>query len=475
MLQHDTTEMDSKIYLLVNPYEVNPGSWQHQLIDANMKAQITPVSEKENTVNLSTGQFQEVVSEKVKVEMEEFSDLGDLITTLRGGSVMDEFTLSTVEPEEIDFTIGSNDSLDLENFIDSHDSSKLGTKQVFIDKPIHTNYRQINLSDIIEDESYILQQKQNVGSIKGNLNNPTKRTNLGDMAPSNVYNFEYTRIGNNTSDHQFKNITSHATLGNVPMEFQSTLVCEQNDKLRFKEKFSELSLGVKLFMEDSLNTPEILESVVSLEDERFDFLNHLGDKKLKTVNETDLQFQPLLSPQTTTQYSVSSPPSSPEEEKRSRKRNKYDDDEDYVPPTKIRQRKKTVKVIETDTDSEDEEYATNKIETPRSRRLSSVSSDSFGGASKYRELRDKNNEASRKSRLKRKIKEQEMEMESQELRDRNVKLKAEVEELQKMVDNLRSNLFHIMLKNESFKLVYIYFNLKTWFLSPNVYFYQMIF
>lgn len=65
--------------------------------------------------------------------------------------------------------------------------------------------------------------------------------------------------------------------------------------------------------------------------------------------------------------------------------------------------------------------------------------------SRYRELRDKNNEASRKSRLKRKIKDQEYEKEADELHMKNIRLKAQVEELEKMVSTFRDNLFKILV------------------------------
>lgn len=66
--------------------------------------------------------------------------------------------------------------------------------------------------------------------------------------------------------------------------------------------------------------------------------------------------------------------------------------------------------------------------------------------SKYRELRDKNNEASRKSRLNRKMKDLQIEQESTALAERNLKLKAEVQQLEKLVSSMRENLMQILLK-----------------------------
>lgn len=61
-------------------------------------------------------------------------------------------------------------------------------------------------------------------------------------------------------------------------------------------------------------------------------------------------------------------------------------------------------------------------------------------------MRDKNNEASRKSRLNRKMKEQQMEEEALQLEEYNRRLKVQVEQLDKLVSNMRNNLMKLMLK-----------------------------
>lgn len=132
--------------------------------------------------------------------------------------------------------------------------------------------------------------------------------------------------------------------------------------------------------------------------------------------------------------------------KRVRKRKNYDDDdEDYEPPSKQpSSRRKISHYSDSDTDSEEESRPRGRPRGRPPKRAESVSSDN--DASKYRELRDKNNEASRRSRLKRKYKELELEKEAEELNSKNIKLKAQVEELEKMVTNFRDNLFKIMIK-----------------------------
>lgn len=138
--------------------------------------------------------------------------------------------------------------------------------------------------------------------------------------------------------------------------------------------------------------------------------------------------------------------------KRPRKRRlPDDDDEDYVPPNERMSSKKRILVDDySDSDSENEVQTKprGKARGRPPKRTGSVSSNCSkdSDASKYRELRDKNNEASRRSRLKRKLKEQELEDEADALYSRNIKLKAEVEELEKLVTKFREDLFKIMIR-----------------------------
>lgn len=135
-----------------------------------------------------------------------------------------------------------------------------------------------------------------------------------------------------------------------------------------------------------------------------------------------------------------------------KKRLPDDDDEDYVPPSeRISAKKRVLAEDDSDSDFDDDAEVERKIKKSRGRppkRTGSVSSDCSkdSDASKYRELRDKNNEASRRSRLKRKIKEQELENEADELFSNNIKLKAQVEELEKLVTKFREDLFKIMIR-----------------------------
>lgn len=73
---------------------------------------------------------------------------------------------------------------------------------------------------------------------------------------------------------------------------------------------------------------------------------------------------------------------------------------------------------------------------------SSTSTQEF----KYRELRDKNNEASKRSRMNRKLKEQEMELLAVELEEKNKKLKVQADILEEMTKKLKNELMSAILK-----------------------------
>uniref|UniRef100_A0A1B6EA74 BZIP domain-containing protein n=1 Tax=Clastoptera arizonana TaxID=38151 RepID=A0A1B6EA74_9HEMI len=92
---------------------------------------------------------------------------------------------------------------------------------------------------------------------------------------------------------------------------------------------------------------------------------------------------------------------------------------------------------------------TNKSNAGRKRKVSVIDSDleSVGSTSdRYRELRDRNNEASRKSRLNRKSKEIEMKAQALQLEKENRMLKIKADEMEKLVKKLRDNLMQIVLK-----------------------------
>lgn len=117
-----------------------------------------------------------------------------------------------------------------------------------------------------------------------------------------------------------------------------------------------------------------------------------------------------------------------------------------------------------DRDDNDEDYDHYKEETSRRRftnprkRSRSTTSESSCASKKikeepvnsnndrYRELRDKNNEASRRSRQNRKDKEKDMFKTLEDAERKNVQLKARAEELEKLVNSLRQLLLQVVLK-----------------------------
>lgn len=76
-------------------------------------------------------------------------------------------------------------------------------------------------------------------------------------------------------------------------------------------------------------------------------------------------------------------------------------------------------------------------------------SEDDGVLTQYRECREKNNEASRRSRMNKKAKESEMTTRAVELERDNKILKMKVEELEKLVTSMRSALLQSALKKES--------------------------
>ncbi|KAJ8724529.1 hypothetical protein PYW08_016003 [Mythimna loreyi] len=75
---------------------------------------------------------------------------------------------------------------------------------------------------------------------------------------------------------------------------------------------------------------------------------------------------------------------------------------------------------------------------------SNISTQEF----KYRELRDKNNEASKRSRMNRKLKELQMEQLAEELEEKNKKLRVRADILEEMTKRLKNELMSAILKSK---------------------------
>lgn len=135
-----------------------------------------------------------------------------------------------------------------------------------------------------------------------------------------------------------------------------------------------------------------------------------------------------------------------------RRRNSEESDETYTPyaehtPRKYRRKKANIPIMDKIRALEDsQQLKPTRRGRPPKRRESTVSSicsidDNSSSVSthelRYRELRDKNNEASKRSRMNRKLKELQMEKLAMELEERNKKLRVRAEILEDMTKKLR--------------------------------------
>ncbi|XP_013194050.1 uncharacterized protein LOC106137702 [Amyelois transitella] len=130
-----------------------------------------------------------------------------------------------------------------------------------------------------------------------------------------------------------------------------------------------------------------------------------------------------------------------------------DSDETYTPTRKEKERKRKKPDIKIKAIMDALEKTKARRGRPPNRRMSIVSStgsvdDNASNLSnqemKYRELRDKNNEASKRSRMNRKLKELQMEQLADELEEQNKKLKVRANILEEMTVKLKNALMAAM-------------------------------
>ncbi|XP_048526526.1 uncharacterized protein LOC109539164 isoform X1 [Dendroctonus ponderosae] len=266
-------------------------------------------------------------------------------------------------------------------------------------------------------------------------------------------------------DDRYSYISSPANLQPEPTgkeQLQHTLRLNLMAE-RFKFPIKEEAIS-------TLNTPDVIDEVVQMGTD-FNILDLVDNEDISIINEDEAFVSTLTSP-----TAFKSEPSTPSTTtsrsssiRRTKKRKMFqlddaddgdDDDDDYIPPT-YKKRSSAYRLAANDMDNSDSSDDSLEQPTkPRTRSISvsktrgrppkrgeSVSSDGSKDqdVSKYRELRDKNNEASRKSRLKRKVQEREYEKEAADLYAKNIRLKTQVEELEKMVESFRNNLFQMLV------------------------------
>lgn len=144
-----------------------------------------------------------------------------------------------------------------------------------------------------------------------------------------------------------------------------------------------------------------------------------------------------------------------------RRHNSEDSDENYTPymeptPKKSKRRKNNIPIKDMITALEGSRQLTKaRRGRPPKRRQSAVSSTcsidensscTSNQEGKYRELRDKNNEASKRSRMNRKLKELQMEQLAVDLEERNKKLKVKADILEDMTKRLKDALMTAILQ-----------------------------
>lgn len=149
---------------------------------------------------------------------------------------------------------------------------------------------------------------------------------------------------------------------------------------------------------------------------------------------------------------------------RKRRHNSEDSDETYTPEveytprsyTRRKQKKPNIPIKEMiqKLEGSQELKKARRGRPPKVRRESTVSvcslDDSTSNVStqevKYRELRDKNNEASKRSRMNRKLKELQMEQLALDLEERNKKLQVKADILEEMTKKLKDALMSAILQ-----------------------------
>ncbi|CAH0553127.1 unnamed protein product [Brassicogethes aeneus] len=385
----------------VNPHEVNPivgldkiNTTEYQV---NWNVQMTDVPVGHGFYGPSP--------KKVKLEMEEFRDLSFYLPKVLP-------TTSTVNTiDELNTPVFENDSFDF-SYLPQTKPSTFDAVKLESRDYVNNQYAYPTINSEKQAIISIISDVSNNGAMQ-NLDAFDTHSNSA-MAPPNDNDGNVFDSDCESPPYEQLNVMES------PKELEdsnSSLSTENSTPLY-------LNLNMKPIA-DNINTPDVLDTVIELGDQcNFNILDLVQSEDIITVNAEDI-FPYVHETLSETQ---------PLKRKRVKK---SESDEEYIPPLKTRRRE-----LCSDSESDYEEKFSKKPRSP-TKRLSSV--DSRNGGLKYRDLRDKNNEASRKSRMKRREKEREIDMECEELTNKNVKLKAQVEELEKTVSSYRENLFKIML------------------------------
>ncbi|KAG7309959.1 hypothetical protein JYU34_004474 [Plutella xylostella] len=217
----------------------------------------------------------------------------------------------------------------------------------------------------------------------------------------------------------------------------------------------------------AITTPDVLSYVEQLEKEKSYPIEHNLSSEWPTTEDTTmfastetskanspahLDYEPITPK---TESHIESDDDIKSVTSRKRRRDSEDSDETYRPEKtsskKYRRRKPSVPIQDMIQALEESRPATKaRRGRPPKRRDSNVSSICSAGPSstpdKYREVRDKNNEASKRSRMNRKLKELQMEQLALDLEERNKRLQVRADVLEDMTKRLKAALMTAILK-----------------------------
>lgn len=204
-----------------------------------------------------------------------------------------------------------------------------------------------------------------------------------------------------TVDDEFQKITETEIKQIIPLEnkaFKQPISVRKNSTLRLDVGLQQVQ---STSYDDILNTPEVVKTLTEQES-TFNLLAYVFDEK-KTNNLADV-------------------PTPKEEIKVT------------VSPNSQWSRKRRSSNSSTSVQTDDDDY-------PKHRK---PNEDYHSSDDKYRQLRDRNNEASRKSRATRKARENELNSTLSQLEAINRQLAVKAEELENMVNDMRKALLKIM-------------------------------
>ncbi|CAK1543925.1 unnamed protein product [Leptosia nina] len=230
----------------------------------------------------------------------------------------------------------------------------------------------------------------------------------------------------------------------------------------------DVAARVNAWPGDVISTPEVLTYVEQLEKQKYlpacstptspsQYSTSPAPSGPKVENPSPAEYEPITP--------KSEPLLDSEEESKSntskrRRHESEDSDDSYTPYTeqttrKYKRRKPSIPIKDMIRALEGSQQLTKaRRGRPPKRRESTISNVSENSSSvsthemKYRELRDKNNEASKRSRMNRKLKELQMEQLAVELEERNKKLRVRADLLEDMTKKLREAFMAAVAKSK---------------------------